>query len=66
MTQCEAVSVCLESSDWLIFEFGATSLKPISMGPGIRVRRIKAQRRTVVLPQWSATTIKHYPKIIHL
>ena len=66
MTQCEAVRVCFESFDWLIFEFGATSLQPISIGPGIRVRRIKAQRRTVVLPQWSARTIKDYPKIIHL
>ena len=65
MTQCEAVSVCFESSDWLIFEFGATSLQPISIGPGIRVRRIKAHRRTVELPQWSARTIKNYPKMIH-
>ena len=65
MTQCEAVSVCFESSDWLIFEFGATSLQPISIGPGIRVRRIKVQR-SVVLPQWSATVIKEYPKIVHL
>ena len=66
VTQCEAVSVCFESSDWLIFEFGATSLQPISIGPCIRVRRIKAQRTTVELPQLSARTIKYYPKIIRL
>ena len=56
------------SSDWLtgiIFEFGATFLQPMNIGPGIRVRRIKVQR-SVVLPQWSASLIKDYPKILHL
>ena len=30
------------------------------------MRKIRTQRRTIVLPQSSARTIKYYPKIIHL
>ena len=53
------------SSDWLtgiIFEFGATFLQPMSIGPGIKSE--ENVQRSVVLPQWSTRVINDHPKIL--
>ena len=50
MTQCEAVSVCFESSDWLIFEFGATSLQPMSIGPGNKSVENQGSEKLCITP----------------
>ena len=52
-----------KSSDWqtgIIFEFGATSLQPISI---LRVRRIKVQRRSVYYPSSLPALSKTTPKL---